>query len=124
MAMTRHSRISAASSPNLPRNTARRRQTPISLRTVQPDFTLFGLRIRAFYVMHGKLPVLAYRFDSGQKAVGSKRPAADSHEKAEDQRQDQNRRQKRQSLGAVSPMSPTSARSLRRRWRSCEASMC
>lgn len=35
----------------------------LTLNTVKPEFELHGLRIRSFYVMHGKLPVLAYRFD-------------------------------------------------------------
>lgn len=38
----------------------------LSLHTVEPDFNLFGLRIQSFYVMHGRLPVLAYRFDQPQ----------------------------------------------------------
>ncbi len=41
----------------------------LALHLVPPDFTMFGLRIRSFYVLHGKLPVLAYRFD---------RPATDT----------------------------------------------
>lgn len=36
----------------------------LTLHTVQPEFDLFGLHIRSFYVQHGKLPVLAYRFDA------------------------------------------------------------
>ena len=35
----------------------------LTLHTIERDFTLFGLRIRSFYVFHGRLPVLAYRFD-------------------------------------------------------------
>lgn len=35
----------------------------LTLHTVQPHFDLFGLQISSFYVMHGRLPVLAYRFD-------------------------------------------------------------
>lgn len=35
----------------------------LSLHTVEPAFDLFGLRVQSFYVMHGRLPVLAYRFD-------------------------------------------------------------
>ncbi len=35
----------------------------IELHEVQRRFGLFGLDIRSFYVMHGELPVLAYRFD-------------------------------------------------------------
>jgi phosphoribosyl 1,2-cyclic phosphate phosphodiesterase len=36
----------------------------ITLHEVEPEFDLFGLHIQAFYVMHGELPVLAYRFDA------------------------------------------------------------
>ncbi len=36
----------------------------ITLHEVPADFALYGLRVRSFYVMHGTLPVLAYRFDS------------------------------------------------------------
>lgn len=36
----------------------------LTLHPVERNFTLFGLRIRSFYVLHGRLPVLAYRFDS------------------------------------------------------------
>ena len=35
----------------------------LTLYPVARDFELFGLRIRSFYVLHGSLPVLAYRFD-------------------------------------------------------------
>jgi phosphoribosyl 1,2-cyclic phosphate phosphodiesterase len=35
----------------------------ISLNVVPERFELFGLEIQSFYVMHGRLPVLAYRFD-------------------------------------------------------------
>src|SRR5579884_621084 len=35
----------------------------LSLHEVERQFELFGLRIRSFYVQHGSLPVLAYRFD-------------------------------------------------------------
>ena len=35
----------------------------LTLHAVESDFNLFGLRIRSFYVLHGKLPVLSYRFD-------------------------------------------------------------
>jgi phosphoribosyl 1,2-cyclic phosphate phosphodiesterase len=34
----------------------------IQLNLVPEDFELFGVSIRSFYVMHGRLPVLAYRF--------------------------------------------------------------
>lgn len=34
------------------------------LHEVPSDFVLRGVRIRSFYVMHGTLPVLAYRFDT------------------------------------------------------------
>jgi phosphoribosyl 1,2-cyclic phosphate phosphodiesterase len=37
----------------------------LTLHPIESDFTLFGLRIRAFTVFHGRLPVLAFRFDSG-----------------------------------------------------------
>jgi len=33
------------------------------LHEIDVSFRLFGLNIQAFYVMHGKLPVLAFRFD-------------------------------------------------------------
>jgi phosphoribosyl 1,2-cyclic phosphate phosphodiesterase len=36
----------------------------ILLQSVQPEFDLFGLHVRSFYVLHGSLPVLAYRFES------------------------------------------------------------
>ena len=35
----------------------------LSLHALERDFELFGLRIRSFYVLHGRLPVLAFRFD-------------------------------------------------------------
>jgi phosphoribosyl 1,2-cyclic phosphate phosphodiesterase len=35
----------------------------LDLRLVPEAFDLFGLRIESFYVMHGQLPVLAYRFN-------------------------------------------------------------
>ncbi len=35
----------------------------LSLHEVEREFSLFGLKIQSFYVMHGKLPVLSYRFD-------------------------------------------------------------
>jgi len=38
---------------------------------VERGFHLFGLDIRSFYVMHGKLPVLAYRFDHSAGVEGS-----------------------------------------------------
>jgi phosphoribosyl 1,2-cyclic phosphate phosphodiesterase len=38
----------------------------VSLHRVEPSFALFGLNIQSFYVMHGRLPVLAYRFDQPQ----------------------------------------------------------
>ncbi len=34
----------------------------IRLSEVAPEFHLFGLNVQSFYVYHGKLPVLAYRF--------------------------------------------------------------
>ena len=36
----------------------------LSLHEVERDFEMFGLRVRSFYVLHGSLPVLAYRFDA------------------------------------------------------------
>ncbi len=36
----------------------------LTLHAVEPEFEMFGLHIRSFYVQHGKLPVLAYRFDA------------------------------------------------------------
>jgi phosphoribosyl 1,2-cyclic phosphate phosphodiesterase len=36
----------------------------ITLNEVPSSFDLFGMHIESFYVMHGKLPVLAYRFDN------------------------------------------------------------
>ncbi len=41
----------------------------LTLHPVERDFELFGLRIRSFYVLHGRLPVLAYRFDDGSRSV-------------------------------------------------------
>ncbi len=35
----------------------------LTLHEVERQFELFGLKISSFYVMHGKLPVLSYRFD-------------------------------------------------------------
>lgn len=35
----------------------------LALRLVEPVFTLFGIEIHSFHVLHGRLPVLAYRFD-------------------------------------------------------------
>jgi phosphoribosyl 1,2-cyclic phosphate phosphodiesterase len=34
----------------------------LALHEVEPAFELCGLRVESFYVMHGKLPVLSYRF--------------------------------------------------------------
>jgi len=36
----------------------------LALHEVARDFSIFGLRVRSFYVLHGSLPVLAYRFDA------------------------------------------------------------
>src|SRR5207253_9954534 len=36
----------------------------LSLHVVERDFERFGVRVRSFYVLHGTLPVLAYRFDT------------------------------------------------------------
>ncbi len=41
----------------------------LTLRPIEREFTLCGLRIRSFYVLHGTLPVLAYRFDSEDREV-------------------------------------------------------
>ena len=41
----------------------------LTLHAVERDFEMFGLRIRSFYVLHGTLPVLAYRFDDGSRSV-------------------------------------------------------
>ena len=38
----------------------------LTLHLAERFFALFGLNIRSFQVMHGKLPVLAYRFDQPQ----------------------------------------------------------
>ena len=35
----------------------------ITLNAVPESFEMFGLHVHSFYVMHGSLPVLAYRFD-------------------------------------------------------------
>lgn len=35
----------------------------ITLHEIKPKFQRFGMKIQSFYVMHGNLPVLAYRFD-------------------------------------------------------------
>ena len=50
----------------------------LELREIEPTFALFGLDIQAFYVMHGKLPVLAYRFDQPARATGNQILAARS----------------------------------------------
>ena len=34
----------------------------LTLHDVEPEFTLCGLHIQSFYVQHGKMPVLSYRF--------------------------------------------------------------
>jgi phosphoribosyl 1,2-cyclic phosphate phosphodiesterase len=36
----------------------------LTLHPIPPEFTLCGLRIEAFYVLHGRLPVLSFRFHS------------------------------------------------------------
>jgi len=48
----------------------------LTLHLIPPDFELYGLRIRSFYVLHGRLPVLAYRFDQPATAAGPARSAA------------------------------------------------
>lgn len=35
----------------------------LTLHPIEQDFELYGLRIRSLYVLHGQLPVLAFRFD-------------------------------------------------------------
>jgi phosphoribosyl 1,2-cyclic phosphate phosphodiesterase len=42
----------------------------LTLHSVETEFTLFGLQIQSFYVMHGRLPVLSYRFDAPADAEG------------------------------------------------------
>ncbi|HZP84796.1 MAG TPA: MBL fold metallo-hydrolase [Chthonomonadaceae bacterium] len=46
------------------------------LHTIPPAFDLFGLHIQAFYVMHGRLPVLSFRFDRPAIADTPARSAA------------------------------------------------
>lgn len=42
----------------------------LTLHSIPPEMELFGLTIRSFYVLHGKLPVLAYRFEGiGEEGV-------------------------------------------------------
>ncbi len=48
----------------------------LSLHEVDAEFPLFGLDIHSFYVMHGKLPVLSYRFDQPQTPHTSARSFA------------------------------------------------
>ena len=48
----------------------------LSLHPVETSFTLFGLNVRSFYVMHGQLPVLAYRFDQPQTETQAARSFA------------------------------------------------
>jgi phosphoribosyl 1,2-cyclic phosphate phosphodiesterase len=48
----------------------------LTLHPVPTDFWLFGLHIRDFYVLHGTLPVLAYRFDRPATAKLPARSAA------------------------------------------------
>lgn len=40
----------------------------LTLHTVEPCFEMFDLTIHSFYVMHGQLPVLSYRFDQPASA--------------------------------------------------------
>jgi phosphoribosyl 1,2-cyclic phosphate phosphodiesterase len=53
----------------------------ITLNEVQESFDLFGMRVQSFYVMHGKLPVLAYRFDSFAYVTDTNHIPPDSMEK-------------------------------------------
>lgn len=48
----------------------------LTLHTVSPEFSLFGLSIRCFYVLHGELPVLSYRFDCPSRDNAPARSAA------------------------------------------------
>lgn len=48
----------------------------IDLHLVEPEFSLFGLDIRAFYVLHGRLPVVAYRFDQPKTSTSPARSIA------------------------------------------------
>lgn len=44
----------------------------LTLHPVAPQFELLGLQIQSFHVLHGNLPVTAYRFD---RPAGANRPA-------------------------------------------------
>lgn len=48
----------------------------ITLHEVKPEFELFGISIQSFYVMHGRLPVLSYRFDQSATETLSAMSAA------------------------------------------------
>lgn len=48
----------------------------LTLHEVEMSFMLFGLHIQDFYVMHGKLPVLAYRFDQPASETASAKSCA------------------------------------------------
>jgi phosphoribosyl 1,2-cyclic phosphate phosphodiesterase len=48
----------------------------LTLTPVAPEFDLFGLHIASFYVLHGQLPVLAYRFDQPASGETPARSAA------------------------------------------------
>jgi phosphoribosyl 1,2-cyclic phosphate phosphodiesterase len=53
----------------------------VSLHAVRDDFEMFGMRIRSFYVLHGKLPVLAYRFNDFAYVTDTNHIPPDSMEK-------------------------------------------
>jgi phosphoribosyl 1,2-cyclic phosphate phosphodiesterase len=42
----------------------------LTLHCLESEFTLFGLQIEPFYVLHGRLPVLSYRFEVPATAEG------------------------------------------------------
>lgn len=48
----------------------------LTLHPIPPALDLFGLHIQSFYVLHGKLPVLAYRFDRPATADSPARSVA------------------------------------------------
>ena len=48
----------------------------LTLQEVERSFEMFGLNISSFYVMHGALPVLAYRFDQPATDIKTCKSAA------------------------------------------------
>ena len=48
----------------------------LRLHLVESNFELLGLQIQSFYVLHGRLPVLSYRFDQPETADSPARSAA------------------------------------------------